>query len=100
MADTRTFYGEQHQDREGLLRSVAEYFLFGAGQSDDDVLDEISEGLTASEAAAEAISGWGLDQPGLEHHGTVDRSHMDLNNYTRADLAAAMQLVMDRVIAE
>lgn len=100
MTDALTFIEGRYRDRETLLRSVAECFFFGAGQRNDDVAEELRAGLTAEQAASEAIAGWGLGRPGIENYGTADRSHMEINKYDHADLAAAMRIVMDRVMSD
>lgn len=78
-----------------MLDAIAEQWITATGaNATSDVLRSLSV-MSDAELAAEAIEGWGLDQPAERYHATREdgdieqRSHMQAMDYTAVDLERA-----------
>lgn len=78
-----------------MLDAIASEFLSAGGTNSEEMQRAFLAEASDAELAIEAIDGWGLDL-----HGDFDEpSHMEFNEYTDDDLAAAFGRLRERMEA-
>lgn len=77
-----------------MLCAIAEAFLSANGSNSPEFQSEYMAQNTDDELAAQCIDGFGLDSiPSLPEDS--EKSHMEFNDYTEADLAKAFAAMRD-----
>lgn len=85
------FGSTAYRSKDEMLDGIAYEFWTGQGWNSPEMVTDLIEDMTPEEAATECIDGWQLDMPSDED----GLSHMDFNEYTAGDLAAAMRDFME-----
>jgi hypothetical protein len=78
-----------------MLDAIAEEWLSAGGANSEEMQRAFLDESTDAELAIEAIDGWGLDR----HGDFGEPSHMEFNEYTTSDLAAAFARLRARLQA-
>jgi len=80
-----------------MLDAIAEEWLSAGGANSKEMQREFLAEASDAELAIEAIDGWGLNLRGDFYFD--DPSHMEFNEYTADDLAAAFARIRARIQA-
>lgn len=89
------FGGFLYRTTTDMLDAIAEEWLSAGGANSEEMQRSFLAEASDAELAIEAIDGWGLDL-----HGDFDEpSHMEFNEYTASDLAAAFGRLRERIQA-
>ncbi|WP_114377752.1 hypothetical protein [Elioraea thermophila] len=77
--------------RDEVLDTIAEAFVFGEGDPDEEAILALWEGNADADLAAQAIARWHLDEGYSQwwEEFSRDPSHMERYGYDAADLAEA-----------
>jgi len=91
------FAGALFNSTDAMLAGIAEEYFTAGGMNDAETVREIAADMTPERAADDCIESWALDQAPDFPDLSGPQSHMDLNDYTRADLVEAMRAYMEKV---
>jgi len=87
------FAGRLYRTTTDMLDAIAEDWVSGCGVWDEDTQRDILDESTDAELAGDAINDWDLARS------EGGPTHMELNEYTASDLAAAFGRLRARIQA-
>lgn len=76
-----------------MLDAIAEDWLSAGGANNEEAQRDFLAVASDAELASDAIDGWGLDRS------EDGPTHMEFNEYTASDLAAAFGRLRERILA-
>ncbi|QXM25487.1 hypothetical protein KO353_04465 [Elioraea tepida] len=99
MSTYKEWAGSLYRTRAEMLDAIAEAWATACGHASPAETRRNFDEATDAELAAEAIAGWGLDQPRGRRFSLDDErpSHMVEHEYTAADLAEAFARLRARL---